>query len=47
MEFIYNCRRLNSKYFVAPKSGLSRCGPPAVAGWFLRHWSVTQHYCNH
>jgi len=40
MEFIY-CRRLNSQYFGAPKSGAPKMrGLPAVAGIagvFLRH----------
>jgi len=31
MEFIY-CRRLNSQYFGAPKSGAPKMRPPAVAG---------------
>jgi len=33
MEFIYNCRRLKSQYFRAPKSGAPKIrGLPAVAG---------------
>jgi len=33
MKFIYNCRKLNSKYFGAPKSGAPKMrGLTAVAG---------------
>jgi len=37
MKFIY-CRRLNSQYFGAPKSGAPRCVAPCGCGKFLRHW---------
>jgi len=49
MEFIY-CRRLNSQYFGAHKSGAPKMqGLPAVAsilrGVFLRHWAYLITYC--
>jgi len=41
MEFIYNCRRLNSKYLGPLKAGPPKMrGPPrlrVLRGWFLRH----------